>query len=243
MTLKVVPAGPRRSRRLARAEVSTPTREVILDTAERLFAERGVDGVALRDLAREMGLTAPSLYNHFSSKQALYDAVLDQGLRPIFDLVMDVWRPDVTRPEHLRSSADRLTAHMSVHPHLARLLQRALLDQPGRFHARLTRWLSPLYREGVAATRESAEAAGWDPAEVPYLAIGLFGLLFSYYVNVPALHSLGAWRGDALSPRALVLQRQFLHKALTRLLAPRLHVAGRPGVLPRRSLGTARKGG
>ena len=34
-----------------------PTREAILDAAEVLFAERGVDGVAVRDLARKLSLT------------------------------------------------------------------------------------------------------------------------------------------------------------------------------------------
>jgi len=34
-----------------------PTREVILDAAEVMFAEHGVDGVAVRDLARELELT------------------------------------------------------------------------------------------------------------------------------------------------------------------------------------------
>ena len=43
-----------------------PTREVILDAAEVLFAEHGVDGVAVRDLARELNLTPSSLYNHFA---------------------------------------------------------------------------------------------------------------------------------------------------------------------------------
>ncbi|MGH8701293.1 MAG: TetR/AcrR family transcriptional regulator, partial [Burkholderiales bacterium] len=63
----------RKANRAASPETAPPTREVILDTAERLFAVHGVDSVALRDLARDMNLTAPSLYNHFPSKQALYD--------------------------------------------------------------------------------------------------------------------------------------------------------------------------
>ena len=64
-----------------------PTREVILDAAERLFSAHGVDGVAVRDLARELQLTPSSLYNHFPGKQALCEAVLRARLRPIVELV------------------------------------------------------------------------------------------------------------------------------------------------------------
>src|SRR5439155_11666267 len=76
---------------------SAPTRELILDTAERLFAARGVDGVAVRDLAREMGITASSLYNHFPGKRALYDAVLARGLGPIVETVAVAWQDEIGR--------------------------------------------------------------------------------------------------------------------------------------------------
>jgi AcrR family transcriptional regulator len=231
VTLKVVTTAARRSKRAGRPESSAPTREVILDTAERLFAARGVDGLALRDLAQEMGLTAPSLYNHFSSKQALYEAVLERGLRPIFNLIVEAWHPGAVRPDQVRSTAERLTAHLSTHPHLARLLQRALLDQPGRFHVQISHWLSPIYRHGLAVIRESADTAGWEPAEVPYLAIGLFGLMFSYFINVSALESFDAWGDDAFSARSLKVQRQFLEKALARLLSLRPHAARRNRVI------------
>ena len=63
------------------------TRERILDVAEALFAERGLAGTAVRDIARRAGLTAPSLYNHFDGKQALYEAVLSRGVQPLFAII------------------------------------------------------------------------------------------------------------------------------------------------------------
>ena len=95
-----MPAAIRRPREKARdgQPVAPPTRELILDTAERLFSARGVDGVAVRDLAREMGITAASLYNHFPSKQALYDAVVERGLGPIVAVVGQAWQPGAIRP-------------------------------------------------------------------------------------------------------------------------------------------------
>jgi len=214
-------AAARQTRRAGRAEASLPTRDLILDTAERLFAAHGVDGVALRDLARELGLTAPSLYNHFPSKQALYDAVLDRGLRPIFDLLVEAWHPGAVRADELGANADSFTRHLAAHPHLARLLQRALLDRPGRFHSLVSRWLSPLYHEGLAASAETAVSAGWEPDEVPHLTLGLFGLMFAYFSYVQALNEFAAWSEEPLSPRALAVQRRFLKKALVRLLGPR----------------------
>jgi len=207
----------RRSTRTATSE-TTPTREVILDTAEKLFASRGVDGVAVRDLARDMGLTAPSLYNHFSSKQALYDAVLERGLRPIVELVAEAWQPGGLRPDHIRTTLDRLLHHLARHPHLAPLLQRALLEDSPSVKGMLARWVGPLYREGFSIIRHTADDAGWTAAELPHLALGLFGMVFAYFTNTAAVNALTAGRGNPLSPGALALQRQFLEKAIYRLL-------------------------
>lgn len=215
MATKAVKA--RALKRVAR-EPAPPTREVILDTAERLFAVRGVDGVALRDLAHEMGLTAPSLYNHFPSKQALYEAVLERGLQPILSAVAESWHPGALRPEQMRATVDKMITHLSTHPHLARLLQRALLEESGSVQKLIARWITPLYREGVAVIRATATESGWEPEEVPHLALGLFGMVFAYFTNAAALQTLSGRDGDSLSPRALAVQRRFQEKAIYRLL-------------------------
>jgi len=195
-----------------------PTREVILDTAERLFAARGVEGVAVRDLAREMGITASSLYNHFPGKQALYDAVLERGLGPIVDVVAG---QDGLGPERVHATLDRLTAHLTRHPHLARLLQRALLEESPAVQALLERWIGSLYREGIAVVRKAARDAGWEAEQVPHLGVALFGMIFAYFTNAAALRRLAGWGDDLFSARALAVQRRFLEQAIIRLLGPR----------------------
>ena len=209
-------AAKRRSRPLA-----APTREVILDTAERLFAARGVEGVAVRDLAREMGITASSLYTHFPGKQALYAAVLERGLRPVVELVGESWQPDALGEERVHATLDRLIPHLGRHPHLCQLLQRALLEDTRHVQALIQRWVGSLYQEGVAVIGEAAGEAGWTPAEVPHLALVLFGMVFAYFTNAPALQRLAGWEGDPLSPKALAVQRRVLEEAIYRLLGPR----------------------
>jgi AcrR family transcriptional regulator len=210
----------RKSKRAAAAASAPPTREVILDTAERLFAMHGVDSVALRDLAREMNLTAPSLYNHFPSKQALYDAVLERGLRPILAAVAEAWHPGALRLEQMRATIDKLTSHLATHPHLARLLQRALLDQSDNVQKLMSHWLTPLYVEGIAVIRETAGEAGWDADELPHLTLALFGIVFAYFTNASALQSFVAAGEDPMSPQALAVQRRVIEKAIYRLLGP-----------------------
>ncbi len=55
-------------------------RERILDTAARLFVERGYASTSVRDIAAELGIANPSLYYHFSSKADLLAHVLAEPL-------------------------------------------------------------------------------------------------------------------------------------------------------------------
>ena len=53
------------------------TKQKILDKALELFSVRGYDPVSVDQIARAVGIKAPSLYNHFPSKQAIFDAIVE----------------------------------------------------------------------------------------------------------------------------------------------------------------------
>ena len=214
MSGKAVPTG-------AVAEAAQPTREAILDAAERLFSAHGVDGVAVRDLARELGLTPSSLYNHFPGKQALYEAVLERGLEPIVELISSARHGEVER-ESVARVVDSLVSHLAQHPHLLRLLQRAMLEDTSSVQELFARWLAPVYRDGFGVVGTLAPESGWEPDEVPHVAIGLFGLITAYFVNAEAMQRLVGWRGDPMSTKQLTVQRRFLERAILRMLSPRL---------------------
>lgn len=55
----------------------------IVSVAWELAREHGLNGFSLRDLARRLGMAAPSLYSYFDSKNALYDAMYAEGWRAL----------------------------------------------------------------------------------------------------------------------------------------------------------------
>lgn len=67
---------PKRDRVAERREA---TRAEILEAAWQLAQEKGLVEFTLRDLAERVGMRAPSLYTHFASKSAIYDAMFGQA--------------------------------------------------------------------------------------------------------------------------------------------------------------------
>ena len=54
------------------------TKKTIVKKALELFSERGYDAVSVGDIAKAVGIKAPSLYNHFESKQAIFKAIVEE---------------------------------------------------------------------------------------------------------------------------------------------------------------------
>jgi AcrR family transcriptional regulator len=72
----------------------------IVAVAWELARENGLAGLSLRDLARRLGMAAPSLYSYFDSKHALYDAMFADGYRALLAQDPPATGPDIRTVLH-----------------------------------------------------------------------------------------------------------------------------------------------
>ncbi|MGD0374748.1 MAG: TetR/AcrR family transcriptional regulator [Streptosporangiaceae bacterium] len=56
----------------------TERRAQLLDIGRRLFAERGLDGTSIEEIAAKAGVSKPVVYEHFGGKEGLYAVVVDR---------------------------------------------------------------------------------------------------------------------------------------------------------------------
>jgi len=101
-----------------RAEAAEARRADILRTAAELFFSQGYERTTVRDIARRLGIQTGTIFYHFASKQALLEAVMEEGLNRALERIR-------TAP----ASADpgtRLEALWRAH-------QNALLDPDTRY--------------------------------------------------------------------------------------------------------------
>lgn len=96
---------------LADQASSLDARAEILRQARRLFMQRGFADVAVGEVAQMAGVTKPTLYYHFQSKQGLYAAVLCDMMREVGGYIGEVIALDLPVRERLR----QLTLGYFVH--------------------------------------------------------------------------------------------------------------------------------
>lgn len=91
------PANPRSRQKAERTDL-------LLQEAARLFARKGFRGVSLEEIASAVGISGPALYRHFSNKQAILSAVLeDVSVR-----LLDGGRERVSRASSPRQALEEL---------------------------------------------------------------------------------------------------------------------------------------
>ncbi|TDP80047.1 TetR family transcriptional regulator [Brachybacterium sp. AG952] len=165
-------------------------REMILDAASALFAERGYDGASLRDISRRVGISHPGMLHHFSSKDVLLGAVIDrmeahaQGMLDSADSI-------ASSPETLIAALGGPWDPRKHAMALLATLSAEIVDpgHPGRFRIARLRLVHEHVLERVfgGLGEQGRLVAGASPK---FLARSLFSLLLSLTVREHTVREL-----------------------------------------------------
>ena len=110
---------------------------VILAKAATLVAERGADGISLRELAREAGVSHAAPAHHFTDRRGLFTALAAQGWRMLADAL------DAARPDFIAAALAYV---------------RFALDHPGHYAVMFDRSLVNPDNDELKAARDAAGA-------------------------------------------------------------------------------------
>jgi len=104
-------------------------REDILDSAERLFAAKGFDGVSTAAIAKEAGVSQSQIHYHFDTKRKLWEKVFERRFADYFAAQSSLLdNPQMNDIERMRESIVSYFEFFEKYPHYVRLMTRAQLD-------------------------------------------------------------------------------------------------------------------
>ncbi|MBJ6724132.1 TetR/AcrR family transcriptional regulator [Geomesophilobacter sediminis] len=168
----------------------TDCRSKLLEVGTKLFAERGLNGVSIRELSQAAGTSISMISYHFGSKEGLYSAVLEQQFAcfaEIHEIRQRVANPQQMIEEYLRWTFQR-------HRNNAYLLRfyTSELTNPTMFFAKIVmpvideviRTLATVIEEGIQLKQFRADI---HPTNA---ALALAGMVNYFFLSVHATEGL-----------------------------------------------------
>jgi len=82
------------------------TKDTILEVAQRLIQQRGVNGFSYADIAKELGLSKPSLHHHFATKSALVTCLFEKYTEQLITYLSSLDRNNLSAKDKLYGYCD-----------------------------------------------------------------------------------------------------------------------------------------
>jgi TetR/AcrR family transcriptional regulator len=181
---------------------SSPTQDLILDAAERLFARQGFTATTIKQIGKEAAVNPALLYYYYDNKETLYRAMLQRILGQLLARGTDAIERASTHTERIRAFVRAQARLLAEHPHFPQLLVRELVDhQAAHAEQAITNTAAGAFKRlcGVieAGQKDGVFRRSLDPrfsaisiiAQVAYFAIAkpAVGILLGHGVSGPPL--------------------------------------------------------
>ncbi len=167
-----------------------PRKEKVLLVAAELFAREGYAGVGLREIAARAGIRAPSLFKHFRSKRALYNAVLAAQFVDLKEMIVMQTAGGAPFPERLERLVRGYVGFVFSHPTFPGLYMRMLIDHP-RALDRVARLRGRAVYECLEEfLRAGIRAGAFRSVSPAHFVLGFTGAVTSFHAAVPAARAI-----------------------------------------------------
>jgi AcrR family transcriptional regulator len=157
------------------------TRIAIEDAAVKLFMERGYHATSMRQIAEHTGLALGGIYNHFSSKEELFEAIIidKHPYKKILPLILEAQGD--TAEDFLRNATRIVITELGREPYYLKLMMIEFVEFSGGHGAAMLREIMPKVFpvfEQMVKTRENLRVT--NPA---VLMRSFFGMVLSYFIT------------------------------------------------------------
>lgn len=172
----------------------TNTRDRILDVATAQFAQRGVHGVSLDQIAKELGISKQAVLHHYASKEKLYGEVLAAIAAKYEAILADPQVESLDPQARIIAVFEALYQSDSAAVQRGRLVLRELLDVGSRAKTART-WPLRSFLDQLLALGRSVPA--WAEHSDEQIFVTLYQFIGSVSYFIVSTETLAGMYGGA----------------------------------------------
>jgi TetR/AcrR family transcriptional regulator len=213
--------GRRVPRSLRQARDLTTARRIVA-TAEQIFAEQGLAGARMDEIARAAKVNKALLYYYFRSKEELYHFVLETLLSQLRARVGAQGAGPLSPGKRLAAVIDNFFDFVQRHPNYPRLVQRVMMTRGPNLEWIVSEYYKPLHIQLIGLIEEGISSGEFRRVDTRNTALTVVSIMVFYFAAAPVLNRILGH--DPLQPREVAQRRKAVHDFLEHGLF--LHGAG-----------------
>jgi TetR/AcrR family transcriptional regulator len=185
---------------------SDKTRANILATATRIFAELGLAGARTDVIAKSAGVNKALLYYYFKSKEALYEAVVEEHFRRFNEQAMAVLNSKESARRVLLQYVNVHFDFIAQHHQAAPLFQQFMMAGGKRSERLIQKYFKPRSEAVGKLLERGMRAREFRRTDQFHTAVSIISLIVFYFSAAPVLQLLG--HSNAHSAENLQLRKR-----------------------------------
>lgn len=193
-------------RRILREGRQFNTVRRIVMAARKVFAQHGMAGARMDEIARIAGVNKALPYYYFRDKEELHRFVVETMIAQISAQMESPAVLAMSPPERVRALVNLMFDFVTRNPTYPRLIQREMM-----FVRRPLRWMvaahsRPLHRRAVKTIREGIARGEFRTVDPDQMVFTIFGMIMYYFATGPLASQI--WNRDVWNPHNVEQRRR-----------------------------------
>lgn len=166
---------------MSRSKGMQSTRDKILETALKLFSQKGYLGATTKEIAKEAGIAEITLFRHFPSKEKLFEEVINtySFLPALKELMPEILR--MSYEKALTEIAKRFLETLSSRKDLIQIMHSEIQRYPEKIHKIYHTFIDELFKILASYFNEMQKRKILKNFDTEFGARAFLGMFFSYF--------------------------------------------------------------
>lgn len=161
------------------------TRARIFREAASLFAEKGYHGVSMREISERAGVTKPTIYYYFGSKEGIYKALIDLGLEHGFEKINHIIQLDIPVKTKLVKLIQHRFKLSLQHPEIVKFFLRIMAFSENLPFLEDYKVKAERHRQIlINVIQEGVDSGEFGAGAKPALAVEIIGGVLEHFIGM-----------------------------------------------------------
>ncbi|MDQ7821938.1 MAG: CerR family C-terminal domain-containing protein [Candidatus Eremiobacteraeota bacterium] len=165
-------------------------KELIMEEAKRIFAEKGFHATTMRDIARAAESNIALIYYYFKDKEDLYHTIIDTTISSLFSMVRTSLSMETTPEERIRAFISAYISFMGKQKYLPRILAREMAEKGQHLDLVAREYLQKSHSTLQETLREGSESCSFNELDYELTALSLLGMMGFYFFAAPMVKKI-----------------------------------------------------